>query len=197
MTDSLTYAYCVVRSAKKPVLRGLPDGMPGATSVRALDAGGGVWLIVSSVPSFDYDEAAVARGLQNLDWVGRRAMAHEAVVEHFLSAPAVLPMQLFTLFTSDERALAHVQRDRRRIERILEALDRQVEWGLRLTFDENAARDTVEKKHREPGRKAEEGVSGAAYLARKRVLLEVTRAQLARAKSQADRLFRAMRGEAT
>ena len=60
------------------------------------------------MPARDYGEAALARGLQNLDWVGRRAMAHEAVVEHFLPAPAVLPMQLFTLFTSDERALEHV-----------------------------------------------------------------------------------------
>lgn len=197
MTDSLTYAYCLVRSPRRPPLRGAPPGVPGSRDLRALDAGGGVWLIVSSVPSFDYDEASVAQGLQNLDWVGRRAMAHESVVEHFLLAPAVLPMQLFALFTSDERALAHVLRDRARIDRILQGLERQVEWGLRLTFDEKAARDSVEQKHKVGGNRSKGSVSGAAYLARKRDLLSVTRAQVARAKSQADRLYRAMRREAT
>ena len=208
----LTYAYCLVRSSRRPVLHSVADGIPGATDLRALDAGRGVWLIVASVPSRDYDDRAVAKGLQKLDWVGRRAMAHEAVVEHFLEAPAVLPMQLFTLFTSDERALAHVARDRARIDRILKRLDRQLEWGLRLTFDEKAARDGVEAKHHAAdgarrrdsaatratrSRSRSPAVSGAAYLERKRDLFDVTRVQLAYARSQADRLFRAMRREAT
>ena len=66
-------------------------------------------------------------------------MAHEAVVEHFLKARAVLPMQLFTLFTTDERALSHVTRHARRIERVLARVERQLEWGVRLTFDDRAA----------------------------------------------------------
>ena len=211
MSDLLTYAYCLVRSPRRPVLRGVAAGVPGATALRALDAGRGVWLIAASVPSRDYDERAVAAGLQKLDWVGRRAMAHEAVVECFLDAPAVLPMQLFALFTSDERALAHLVRDRKTIDRVLKRLDRQLEWGLRLTFDEKAARDVVEARHDAAGRasstvtgipakRARSGsraVSGAAYLERKRDLFDVTRVELAQARSQADRLFRAMRREAT
>jgi hypothetical protein len=105
-------------------------------------------------------------------------------------------MQLFTLFTSDERALAHVARRRASIDRILKRLDRQFEWGLRLTFDEQAARQAVEA-HVDGAGAATNRAVGQAYLARKRDLLGVTRAQLARAKSQSDRLFRAMRGEAT
>jgi hypothetical protein len=209
--SDLTYAYCLVRRPRRPDLSGAADGIPGGTDLRALDAGRGLWLIAASVPSRDYDERAVAKGLQKLDWVSRHAMAHEAVVEHFLDAPAVLPMQLFTLFTSDERALAHVARGRARIDRILKRIDRQLEWGLRLTFDEKAARAVIEAKHDAGGaarsRKTAPGgakrtsgppaVSGAAYLERKRDLFDVTRVQLAQARSQADRLFRAMRREAT
>ena len=139
VTD-LTYVYCLVRSTRPPAVPARPAGMPGARGVRLLDAGGGLRLAVSAVPAADYDEAALALGLQNLEWVGRRAVAHEAVVEHFLTAPAVLPMQLFALFTSDERAQAHVARDRRRIDRILTRIERKHEWGLRLTFDEQSAR---------------------------------------------------------
>jgi hypothetical protein len=169
--------------------------VPGSTDLRALAAGRGVWAIVASVPRRDYDEAALARGLQRLDWVGRRAMAHEGVVEQFLTAPAVLPMQLFALFTSDARALEHVTRDRARIDRILSRIERQLEWGLRLSFDENAARAAVEERHGTSGRK-KIVASGVDYLARKRDLLDVTRVQIVEAKAAADRLYRVMAREA-
>ena len=195
---TLTYVYCLVRSPRTPAAGSAPAPIPGAKPVRALPAGGGVWLIVSTASAAHYGEAALATGLKNLDWVGRRAMAHEAIVEHFLTAPAVLPLQLFTLFTTDERALEHIARERRRIDRILTRLERQQEWGLRLSFDEKSARQAVEEAHqsRRPRRSARAD-SGAAYLARKRDLLDVTRGQLTAARSAADRLYRAMSREAT
>jgi hypothetical protein len=190
VSATLTYVYCLVRSARRPALREVPTGISGSRDPRVLDAGGGLWLIASSVPEREFGEAALQRGLQNLDWVGRRAMEHEAVVEHFLAAPAVLPMQLFTLFTSDERAIAHVTGDRRRITGILKRIDGQIEWGLRLTWDEQGMRRKVEQAHKRPA-------SGADYLARKRDLLDVNRVQLDDARAEADRLYKAMAREAT
>ena len=194
---TLTYVYCLVRSARAPFLGDVPAAMPGASSVRALRAGDGLWVVVSSVPASEYDETALGAGLQNLDWVGRRAVAHEAVVESFLSARAVLPMQLFTLFTSDDRALEHVARQRRRVDRILTRLERQLEWGLRLSFDETGARAAVEEAHRSRRARTKSAESGAAYLARKRDLFDVTRVQVTEAKAAADRLYRAMSRAAT
>lgn len=208
-------------------MRGAPGGMPGGGAVRVVEVAPSPrrttapshprttapshprptapshrdWLIVSSVPAHEYDEAALERGLPRIAWVGQRAMAHEAVVEHFLASPAVLPMQLFALFTSDERAIEHVTRDRRRIAKILARIERQLEWGLRLTWDESAARKTVEAKHRagKAGRAGGAGgvVSGSSYLARKRDLLDVNRVQLKAARAEADRLYRAMSRDAS
>jgi hypothetical protein len=198
--SDLTYAYCLVRSGRPPKLPPASAAVPGAKGVRLIDAGQGLRLVVSTVPASDYNEAALARGIANLDWVGRRALAHEAVVEHFLSAPAVLPMQMFSLFTSDERALAHAVRDRRRIDRILDRLQRKHEWGLRLTFDEQAAREAIEQAHAGPsgkmGRKRP-ATSGSAYLARKRDLLDVSRQQLVAARAAGDRVFTAMSAAAS
>jgi hypothetical protein len=193
----LTYVYCLVRGPRLPNVGHAPAALPGARPVRVLPAGEKTWAIVSSVPAAQYDEAALASGLQNLDWVGRRAMAHEAVVEHFLAEPAVLPMKLFTLFTSDERALEYVARERRRIDRILRRLEGQLEWGLRLTFDERAARESVEADHRARRSRRVASESGAAYLARKRDLLDVTRVQLTAARSAANRLYRGLSRAAT
>ena len=194
MTGPLTYVYCLVRSARRPSLPGLPPGIPGSKEVRLLDAGNGLWVVVTSVPRGDYDEAALATGLQNLDWVGRRAMAHESVVEQFLTATAVLPMQLFALFVSDERALEHVNSDRPRIDRILTRIERHLEWGLRLSFDEKAARQAVEDSYGRvrAGAPTTMRSTGSEYLARKRDLLDVTRVQITAAKAEADRLYRVM-----
>ncbi|MGH9346819.1 MAG: GvpL/GvpF family gas vesicle protein, partial [Vicinamibacterales bacterium] len=184
----MTYLYCLVRSTRKPVLRHAAGGVPGAGSLRALDAGGGLWLIVADVDHAGYSEAAIAEGLKDLAWVSRRAMGHEAVVERFLSAPALLPMQLLTIFKTDERALAYIAHHRRHIGRALTRIEGHVEWGLRLTWDEQAARAAVEKAHR-PGRR-DGRRAGSAYLARKRDLRDVNRAQLAGARTAATTLHR-------
>jgi hypothetical protein len=143
---SLTYVYCLVRSARRPSLRGIQAGMPGGGAVRVLGIPASTsppkraaavrdWLIVSTVPGEAYGEEALEAGVQQLEWVAPRALAHEAVVEHFLAAPAVLPMQLFTIFTGDARAIEHVVGDKRRIAAIMKRIEGKVEWGLRLTLD--------------------------------------------------------------
>jgi hypothetical protein len=182
----VTYLYCLVRSQRKPALRKAPRGLPGAGPVRLLDAGRGLWLVVADVPPGDYSETAIDSGLKDLEWVSRRAMGHEAVIEQFLSSPAVLPMQLFTIFTTDERALGYVASERRRIDGIMKRIDGHVEWGVRLTWDEQAARDAVDKAHRA----RPDGGGGSAYLARKRDLLAVNRMQLADARAAATKLHR-------
>jgi hypothetical protein len=181
----VTYVYCLVRASRKPALRKAAGGLPGAGPARALDAGKGLWLIAADVSEDEYGEPAIAAGLQNLEWVSPRAVGHETVVEQFLSAAAVLPMQLFTIFIDDARAVEHVRRDRARIDRILERVEGHVEWGLRLTWNEQAARAAVDKAHETHG--SESG--GAAYLARKRDILDVNRVQLAAAKDEATRVF--------
>jgi hypothetical protein len=179
--------------------------------VRLLDAGDGLWAVASTVAAGDFSEAALAAGLQNLDWVGRRAMAHEGVVEHFLGASAVLPMQMFTLFTTDERVLQHLRRDRKRLERLLTRVERQLEFGVRVTFDEQAESRTVKGRAAgNGGKKSGRGPastkaaaralmveSGSDYLTRKRDVLASSRVQLADARSQADRVYKALSRDAT
>ena len=187
MSSTLSYVFCLVRSARPPTLRRLGEGMPGGGDLRAIEVGDSLWAIVESVPENQYGEAALAIGLQNLDWVSPRAIAHERVIEAFLSATALLPMQLFTLFTSDDRVIEHVRSDRARLARILKRIEKKVEWGLRLTFDERAVRDKAAKKQARTGRE---------FLARKRDVLDVNRKRLAEARTAANRLYKSVSRQA-
>ena len=187
----LTYVYALVRADKRPALRALPGAMPGGGPVRLVAPAQGLWLVVSTVPAQAYDEAALEAGLQDLDWLGPRAIAHEAVVEHFLACPALLPMQLFTLFKTDGRAVDHVVNTQPEIENILGRVERHAEWGLRLTWDEQAARLAAQVRHADGDAKA-----GAAYLARKRNLLEVRRTEWTTARTAAEQLYDVLGREA-
>ena len=184
----LSYVFCLIRSSRQPTTRRVSEGMPGGQDLRAIEVGEQLWAIVQSVPEADYGETALARGLQNLDWVGPRAIAHERVIESFLSARALLPMHLFTLFTSDDRVVQHVRSDGTRIRRLLKRVEGKVEWGLRLTFDERAARAKVSRR---PVR------SGTEFLARKRDVLGMDRTRVKEARHAADSVYRSMSRIAT
>jgi hypothetical protein len=173
--------------------------MPGGHAVRVVEVPAAPrargasaardWLIVSTVPERSYGETSIEQGLQDLEWVAPRAVAHETVVEHFLAAPAVLPMQLFTMFTGDDRALEHVVRDRRRIAPILKRIERQVEWGLRLSWNPDAPASGA--------RARSQPQSGADYLLRKREQRDLAQSRLKQARTQAEKIYKAVSREAT
>jgi Gas vesicle synthesis protein GvpL/GvpF len=135
-----TYLYCVVRASRPPATAGTPRGLPGTSRLRVLPAGRECFLVVADAPLSRYDSEAVHRGLKDLDWVGRCAVAHERVIEHFSRSATALPMRLFTLFTSDERALSHIVRVRSQLDREFEKVAGRREWGVRLSIDPEAAR---------------------------------------------------------
>jgi hypothetical protein len=133
------------------------------------------WLVVADAPLAEYSEAALSRRMKNLDWISRRALAHEAVVESFMDAAALVPMKLFTLFTTDERAMADVRRQSRRVDAILARVAGRREWGVRVTLDGLAQ---APRPSRASGAR-----SGTGYLAAKKAERDalVDRAERSRA----------------
>jgi len=136
----------------------------GMGPVRLLDVEDGLFAAVADAPLNRYGEAAINRGLSDLGWVSRAAVAHDAVVESFIEETAVLPMKLFTLFKTDERAVAHVRAERRRIAAVVKRVADHQEWGVRVVLDRGKdAKAAPTKKNAATG-----GQSGVAYLTRKK-----------------------------
>jgi hypothetical protein len=157
-----TYLYCVVLAP--PARRARVRGLPGTGPIRLLDADGGLHLVAADAPLSRYGEAAIKRGLGDLEWVSRAAMAHEQVVESFAGAEAVLPMKLFTIFSSDARALAHVRGEQKRIDAAVKRVAKHDEWSVRVVLD----RARTEKKAAQPSASGTRNRTGVAYLARKK-----------------------------
>jgi Gas vesicle synthesis protein GvpL/GvpF len=178
-----TYVYCLITSQRPPASAHGTRGLPGTGQVRFLpiESSDGLrrksrlkkWLAVADAPLADYGEAAINGKLNDLDWVSRRALAHEAVVESMMNAVAILPMKLFTIFTSDERAVGHVKRDLARIDAILERVAGRQEWGVRVVLAPGPGQTvrTVERRV----------ASGSGYLAAKKAAREARTERAARA----------------
>jgi hypothetical protein len=61
------------------------------------------------------------------------------VVEHVARHATVIPVKLFTLFATDERALAHLGRRRAALVRTAARVAGRQEWGVRVRLDRDAA----------------------------------------------------------
>jgi hypothetical protein len=87
------------------------------------------------VPLHTYGPEALEQALGNMSWVSEVALAHEAVVEHFARQRdrVTVPMKLFTMFSSPERAVADIKARRRQIEAIVKRIAGCEEWGVRIT----------------------------------------------------------------
>jgi hypothetical protein len=165
MASPGTYVYCLVAADRRPVLRRRLARLPGMGPVRLLEVDKSLWLAVADAPLNRYGEETINRKLSDLDWVSRAAIAHEAVVESFIDQRAVLPMKLFTIFTSDDRALEQVRADRRRVDAMVKRVANQIEWGVRVTLRPGAKPAGL----RRPAASPKAVRTGAKYLTEKKV----------------------------
>jgi len=133
--STATYLYCVVRARRQPDPSQAPIGIPGAERPAALKVTPSLWLIAAPVPLDRYGPGALEPLLGDLDHVARIAVAHEEVVEYFAAdrTLTVVPMKLFTMFSSDERAVADIMKRRGLLDAAMNRIAGAEEWGVRVT----------------------------------------------------------------
>jgi hypothetical protein len=161
MTDTAVYVYCLVRAASRPSTRRVPAGVPEATTPEVLRLGRSLWLIASTVPLDTYGPGRLETRLRTMAWVGEVAVAHEAVVEHFTRSKrvTVVPLKLFTMFSTPERAIADTRARQREIADAARRIAGCEEWGVRVARGAAAAAKAAP---------AIAPVSGASFLAAKK-----------------------------
>lgn len=196
MSQKATYVYCVIAAARRPRVSRKARGLAAMGSVRLLDVGPGLYVAVADAPLSRYGEAAINRGLGDLEWVSQAAVAHEAVIESFIGETAILPMKLFTIFTSDARVLEHIASQRTRITALVKRVANHQEWGVRLMLDRahagrpsaggaNRTRKTSSGSSRRPGSVG----LGASFLQQKRAQRDATVELASRARNTVAKLY--------
>ena len=138
-----TYVYCLVQSAKAPSVGRVPESVPGAGVPRLLAIDRDVWAVVADAPLERFAGGALQQEMQDVEAISRHALAHASVIEFFFRRAPVIPLKLFTLFSSDEKVRAHVRRRLGPLKRMFAAVRGLEEWGVRIIagdVDAQAAR---------------------------------------------------------
>ncbi len=127
-----TYVFCLFAAPRPPRLTGVPAGPRGLGSVRVLAVGDGLWAAVADAPADRFSEAAIRTVLLSVEKVSTAALAHEAVVRFFFRRRAVIPLKMFTIYASDERASGDLRPRAAHFSRLLGRLEGRQEWGVAL-----------------------------------------------------------------
>jgi hypothetical protein len=172
--------YCVVKSESAPKVGRAPKGLAKTGGLSILDAGAGYWLVVAAAPLSVYRGELIDAKLRDIDWVADRAAEHENVVEHFAHAGTLVPMKLFTLFATNDRAIQHVAGMKRTLDRVTSRIEGCEEWGLRVLFDETKAARPE---------KTDVRTSGTGFLMKKKAQQDQRRTLQARASSEVEELY--------
>lgn len=184
---TLTYVYCVVHSPSRVSAPRLRPRLPSASTPRVIPLGGALWMVVSCVDANLYSEEALVQGLQDLTWVSRCAVGHEAIVQACLPKGTVVPMKLLTLFASDGRASVEIGARRAEILETVRHIGGALEWGVRLVSGEPAARPAEVRFPR----------TGRAYLEAKRRSAAGAGDRLGRAENLGERIVKTLSRVAT
>jgi hypothetical protein len=117
-------------------MRGVPASIPGAGRPRLLAIDRGVWAVVADAPHERFASDRLQEELQDVEAISRHALAHASVIEFFFRRATVIPLKLFTLFSSDDKVRAHVRSRLRGLRRMFVALRGLEEWGVRIIAGE-------------------------------------------------------------
>jgi Gas vesicle synthesis protein GvpL/GvpF len=181
-----TYVYCIVHASRRPSLNRGVSGLPDAAAPQIVAVGPRLFLIVASVPLDVYGAGALEPRLRNLDWVASVAIAHERLVEQLARrrSHVVIPMKLFTMFSSVESAAAHIRRRGTALAGIVRRIADCEEWGIRVT------RDVEPKASRVANRPID---SGTAYLTARKAARDAVREARGESQAAADAAFLQLR----
>jgi len=182
--SSLVYVYAVLAQPAAVDLTGA-DGQP----VRwVTDEVVHLAAAVSDVPAEEFGEASLNAGIQNMAWLGPRAIAHQEVNQRLhQAAEAMIPLAFGTVFRDDER-VRQLLRDRAsELSERLEVVRGSAEWVVALHLLHEPGPELVAEAS--PAIQAlraevESSSPGKAHLLRRR-MAELTRDEARRLRGQA------------
>lgn len=127
--ETAIYLFCLARAGTLPELHenGLNDGAPLLTKDFA-----NVSAVVSEVPLNEYCGESAENNLQDLAWVGPRALRHAEIIEFVRSYSPVLPSRFGTLFSSEESLKKLLEWNAGKIDRFLDAVSGNDEWSVKV-----------------------------------------------------------------
>ncbi|MGW3045948.1 GvpL/GvpF family gas vesicle protein [Kitasatospora sp. NPDC001159] len=135
--ERLAYTYAVARPAAglQRTVEGLTGVVDAPVHLVSDTRGRDIVAAVSPVPSEDFDETALPRHLDDLEWLEALARSHNGVVEAISACTTVVPLRLATVYLDDDRVRNMLDDGLEVFVDRLSRLTGYVEWGVKLYVD--------------------------------------------------------------
>lgn len=182
----MLYAYGAVRP-EAPIAHA-PRGLDDSTVTLHAHAGQ-VAVLVSSLDAAVYASDAMETRAADVEWVGPRAVAHDAVLSWASDLGGVVPFPMFTLFASPESLRGMLRERGRSLDALLDRVSPSQEWTVRLfRLDDRAAAalSLTSPAMAEIARRAGDAAPGQRYLLERKAD-ELTGAELRRVSGETAR----------
>jgi hypothetical protein len=136
-TQRALYLFCFARPHAVSEVEGM--GVDGQHPVCLFQYPPDLCAVASEVLLEDFCGPAAEGKMQQLAWVGPRALRHEEVVEQVTRHSPVLPVRFGTLFSSQRSLGEFLDTHRQTISQFLERVADQEEWSIKGLLDRKQA----------------------------------------------------------
>lgn len=181
------YVFCITR-ATTPVPA--EAGLTADTQLARLDAGG-LAAVYCLIELADWTGSDAETRLRDLNWLGPRAVRHEAVIELVMAGGPVLPLRFGSLFSSLASVRAWLTGAAAEIDPFLHKSESFEEWSLKGWLD--VPRAEAARLAADPRLKALPASPGARYLLEQKLRQDITKTVRAWARSIEQRLLGELR----
>ncbi len=135
----MIYLYGIARAADVP-REALPwpagiEGQPVTVMLTSSFA-----AVISRVAAEAFAEPQVEPRNLDLAWLAPRVIAHQNVVERACQWASFVPAAFATLFSGDTALESYLSREESRFRALLDDLQGQEEWGVKVVLDREAAK---------------------------------------------------------
>lgn len=131
------YLFCFARSDAVREVHGPAADVPG--SLALLRYSPDLCAVTGEVRREEFAGPEAELNMQQLSWVGPRAVRHEAVIEEVMASSPVLPARFGTLFSSAEALAEFAGQHREKITQFLDRVAGHGEWSVKGVFDRQQA----------------------------------------------------------
>ncbi|MBM7623906.1 GvpL/GvpF family gas vesicle protein [Sporohalobacter salinus] len=104
---------------------------------------GQVGVLVSEILMSEFGQRELAKKVQDLSWLQRKAKRHEKVIEKAMNQTSVIPLTFGIIFKKEIRLKENIRQVLPEIRETFESIKDHEEWGLKLYCDFMQFRDSM------------------------------------------------------
>ncbi|MBZ5569631.1 MAG: GvpL/GvpF family gas vesicle protein [Acidobacteriia bacterium] len=167
-SEVVLYLFCFARPEQARQMAGVV--VDEHNPVRIFRHSAEVCAVIGEVAREEFCGPVAERQMQQLSWVGPRALRHEAVIEAVMEHSPVLPVRFGTLFSSLPALTEFMDAHQEAISRFLQRVTGHREWSVKCRLDRKRAQQALASERQTGEGEQLSGLSeGARYLTQRRL----------------------------